>query len=86
MSLGRARHVPVREVTDGDSRSFTEQPGWLLTCGAAGPPVATTTFPLEARGDLEGPGVPVESRPAHAEHLTAGAQVRGRGQPRSRTR
>jgi hypothetical protein len=34
---------PTRAVTDGDSRSFTGQPGWLLTCAAAGPPVVTTT-------------------------------------------
>src|SRR5215831_20931721 len=31
----------------------------------------TAFDPLDAMGDLEGPGVPIESRPAQAEHLTA---------------
>ena len=41
---GRARHVPVRRVTHGDSRSVTGQPVWLLTGAAAGPPVAATSL------------------------------------------
>ena len=41
---GRAPHVPVRRVTYGDSRSFTEQPALLLTCTAAGPAVVATSF------------------------------------------
>ena len=36
--------MPVSRVTYGDSRSFTEQPALLLTCVAAGPEVAVTTF------------------------------------------
>jgi hypothetical protein len=36
--LARARHMPVRRVTHGDSRSLTEQPPLPLTCAAAGPP------------------------------------------------
>src|SRR5262245_39327218 len=47
---GRARHVPVREVTHGDSRSFTEQPAELLTCGTAGPVVAATSFASRGQG------------------------------------
>src|SRR5215467_1840672 len=34
--------------------------------------------PLDAVTDLEGPGGPVESRPAYAEHLTAAHPVRQR--------
>jgi hypothetical protein len=41
---GRARHVPVSRATHGDSRSVTEQPAVLLSCAAAGPPVAVTSF------------------------------------------
>jgi hypothetical protein len=44
MSADHARHVPVRRVTHGDSRSLTEQPAVLLTRAAAGPPGAATTF------------------------------------------
>jgi hypothetical protein len=43
----------------------------------AGLPVATLD-PLDAMGDLEGPGVPVESRPAQAEYLAAAHPVRQR--------
>jgi hypothetical protein len=44
MSADHARHVLVKRVTHGDSRSLTEQPAVLLTCAAAGPPGAATTF------------------------------------------
>ena len=44
MSPAHARHVPVRRVTHGDSRSLTEQPAALMTCAAAGPPVAATSY------------------------------------------
>jgi hypothetical protein len=40
----RARHVPVRKVTHGDSRSLTEQPRGLLTCDPAGAALVATTF------------------------------------------
>lgn len=46
----RKCHVPARRVTHGDSRSFTEQPAAPLTCAAAGPPVAATTFTSRGRG------------------------------------
>src|SRR5215831_8309643 len=42
--MSRARCVPVRRVTHGDSRSFTEQPAVLMTCAAAGPASAATSF------------------------------------------
>ncbi len=42
--MSRARRVPVRRVTHGDSRSFTEQLTMLLTCAAAGPAGAATSF------------------------------------------
>jgi hypothetical protein len=44
MSADHARHVPVRRVTHGDSRSFTEQPLRRLTYAAAGPVLASTSF------------------------------------------
>jgi hypothetical protein len=44
MSLARARHVPVRRVVYGDSRSFTEQPAVLLTCANAGHAGGATSF------------------------------------------
>jgi hypothetical protein len=50
MSLARARHMPVRGVTYGDSRSFTEQRAVRLTCAAAGPPVAATSFASRGSG------------------------------------
>jgi len=40
----RARHMPVRRVTHGDSGSLAEQPPRSLTCAAAGPPRAATSF------------------------------------------
>jgi hypothetical protein len=40
----RARRMPVRRVTHGDSRSLTEQPPLPLTCAATGPPRAATSF------------------------------------------
>jgi hypothetical protein len=43
----------------------------------AGLPVAALD-PLDAMSDLEGPAVPVESRPAQAEHLTAAHRIRQR--------
>lgn len=49
MSPARARHMPVRRVTHGDSRSFTEQPAARLTCATAGPPVAATSHSLQPR-------------------------------------
>jgi hypothetical protein len=47
---GHARNVPVRRVTHGDSRSFTEQPAALLTCLAAGSRVAVTSFASRGSG------------------------------------
>ncbi len=59
MSLARARHVPVRGVTHGDSRSFMGQPVALLTCAAAGQPVAATTFASRgSRSPRSGAAVP----------------------------
>src|SRR5450631_2509803 len=46
----RARCVPVSRVAYGDSRSFTEQAAVLLSCAAAGPPVAVTTFARRGSG------------------------------------
>src|SRR2546421_1770870 len=47
---GRARRVPVNRVTHGDSRSFiTEQPALSLTCAAAGPAGAATSFASRGR-------------------------------------
>jgi hypothetical protein len=46
MSLARARHVPVKGVTHGDSRSVTEQPALFLTCAAERSPVAATSFAI----------------------------------------
>jgi hypothetical protein len=36
----------VRRITNGDSRSFTEQQVWLLTCTAAGHASASTVEPV----------------------------------------
>jgi hypothetical protein len=46
----RAPHVPVRRVTHGDSRSFTEQPALLLTCATAGPAGLSTSFASRGSG------------------------------------
>jgi hypothetical protein len=53
----RARHVPVKRVAYGDSRSFTEQPAMVLTCAATGRAGAATTFASR------GPGVRVPLAP-----------------------
>src|SRR5215475_8309097 len=50
MARGRARHVPVNRVTHGDSRSFTGLPAVHLTCAAAGPAVAATSFASRGSG------------------------------------
>jgi hypothetical protein len=42
---GCARRVSVNKGASGDSRSLTVQPGVLLTCVAAGPLAAATSFP-----------------------------------------
>jgi hypothetical protein len=35
--------LTVRKVTHGDSRSFTGQPAWLLTCAVAGLSASVTS-------------------------------------------
>jgi hypothetical protein len=79
---GRARRVPVSRVAYGDSRTLTGQPTVHLTCAAAGPPVAATTF--ASRGS--GVRVPLAPLPdswylARSEALSADSTLVGRVGP-----